>query len=114
MSKTPDALAPPLKQSNRQIEKKHYLVLVSPPQDPQDQHQHQQNIQTESEGSTPSSSDQQHRRNVSFREVLNNTIAGVLTLKGTEVESSTSKRGIEEEEDDRYEVMKVHGSKRHS
>jgi len=36
----------------------------------------------------------------------------VLTLKGTEVESSTSKRDTGEEEDDRYEVMKFQGSKR--
>ena len=35
-----------------------------------------------------------------------------MTLKGTEVESSPSKRDVGEEEDDRYEVMKFHGSKR--
>jgi hypothetical protein len=112
MSKTlPGGLAPPLRSSNPPREKKHYLVRVSAPQDPQDSQQHQQHIQTESDGNLPSGSSD-YKQHKSFREVLNSTVAGVLTLKGTEVESSTSKRDIGEEEDDRYEVMKFQGSKR--
>ena len=69
-------------------------------------------IQNESEGNSVSNRGEHKRINLSNRDTLNNTIR-LPSLKGTEIETvlPALKESKVQEEDDRYEIIKVQESK---